>query len=387
MPGTSQGASHGWDPFKILQIANPNCKDSDGNDKRTCPALTQRKKRCKLARDADSFLRAEMILNNMSVQDPSHFLHDDGELQRLADQVLCKRFHLNTAVMKEYAIGVWRRLIQDWIRAQNQVNHVHNSPIAVNRGASRDGDDSDSQGDMIVLPSIESRSPSPHPPHRRRRRRYTGTTTPASQNTRASTVTSATLSQHVVRNDNRVDDATSDVFVSRSARSPSKRASRSSSLQSELVAQVQQSLRITGSRAPLLAVREEARDSRDTRQETPSRRQQQQQQQRERERERSVTLDHDLVVRHSRGGPRRRASAVNEDDPQRQHEQAPAMNEIMRQLQQLTLRVQTLEEEKTTLRHENSRLVRRLAAMEQQQDVLEEQIEEQFDEINRLRED
>lgn len=63
------------------------------------------------------------------------------------------------------------------------------------------------------------------------------------------------------------------------------------------------------------------------------------------------------------------------------------MNEIMRQLQQLTLRVQTLEEEKTTLRHENSRLVRRLAAMEQQQDVLEEQIEEQFDEINRLRED
>lgn len=62
------------------------------------------------------------------------------------------------------------------------------------------------------------------------------------------------------------------------------------------------------------------------------------------------------------------------------------MNDIMRQLQQLALRVRTLEEEKTTLRNENSRLVRRLAAMEQQQDVLEEQIEEQFDEINRLRE-
>lgn len=242
-------ASLGWDATEVLQIAN-----AEHNYKHTCPAITTRKTRCKKTRNPEAYIKARMVLNNMSLCDPARFLREDAELVSLAGQVLCS-WHLKPEG-QAYAIGEWRKMIQNWIRAQAQVIHPSISPAIVSRA--------------IKEEKVQDRP-------------------------------------------------------------------RDSSLQQD----------------------------------------------------RSVTVDHAKSIKTaSQRHPDRQLQT------EKQHE--ASMTEILRKLQELTVRVGALEQEKavlkrdtTALRRENSRLVRQVAQqsqqisdMEKNQDVLEEQINEQFEEIN-----
>lgn len=183
MPGAL--ASRGWDAFKVLQIGNPHVKDTEGNDKRTCPCITKLGRRCKNTRDTASRAQAKLILNRMSLRDPSDFASRDvvaQELKDLADEVLCRNVHLHgrkvdrtgenpPVPMTEVVIDEWRVLINNYIREQAQLRR---SSTASSRDGSLedddndsgddsdDSDDSDSDGDgddgsevSVILPSIE----------------------------------------------------------------------------------------------------------------------------------------------------------------------------------------------------------------------------------------
>lgn len=245
------GAPISWDPATVLQMVNPAC------GKRACPALTQQKHRCTIPRDPASLLQAEILLNKMSLRDPSDLLRDDELLQRLADQVLCKRFHLKAADNREYAVCNWKKLIQDWVRAQDQA--TSRSAFAGTRGAGRD-DERDDGGD-------------------------------------------------------------------RTGGAHAQRVSRSAVLKSEPAG----SPAVKNEDASFPAIKEEPRD-----------------------------FSHDVFGDVTATPPRGRE----------QQEQTPTMRELLRQLRELTIRVDTLEEE-------NARLVRR-------QEELEDRIEEQSEEIKWL---
>lgn len=267
------GAPISWDPAKVLQMVNPACGE------RTCPAIAQQTRRCTTPLDAASFLQAEILLNRMSLRDPSGLLRDDEPLQRLADQVLCKRPHLNAAGIREYAVGNWKKSIQDWVRAQ-QDQLVNRSAPAGTRSVGRDderyGDDSDSHGSG-----------------------YAHSTVP------------------------------------RSVRSPSQRVSRSSVLKSEPVAaapapapvvKAEAAPAVKNEDASFPAIKEEPRDF-------------------------SHNVFDDLTATPQRLG-------------RKQEEQTPTRSELLRQLRELTIRVDKLEEEKTALRLEKCRLIRRQQDLE-----------------------
>lgn len=165
----------------------------------------------------------------------------------------------------------------------------------------------------------------------------------------------------VGRDDERYDGDDSDSHgggyahsaVPRSVHSPSQRVSRSSILKSEPVApapapvvKAEAAPAVKNEDASFPAIKEEPRDF-------------------------SHNVFDELTASSQRG--------------REQQEQSPTMKELLRQLREMTIRVDTVEEEnaalrqkKTALRQENSRFVRR-------QQELEDQIEEQFEEINWLR--
>lgn len=316
----------------MLQIANVNCKDSNGDDKQTCPALTLRKQRCRNTRDAASYIEVQTVLNSMSLRDPSDFLREDEQLVRLANQVLCRRWHLHMTHQKQYVISLWRKLIQEWIRAQAPLLPP---PVDVDRGSNR--------GESVVIPSIEHDEES----HRH--------TPPARQDTRSP---SPEVSRRVRRE---TDEPRA------FSRSLSPHRGRSSTLQGEPVVQAQQRPRISDPTPPL-AVADAGQDPDDTPPHAPP------------EGSRSLTLDHAVFDLHLREARRRRSEDI-QAIPQ------ASMDAILRNMQELTTRVRTLEEERAAderemaaLRRENSLLSEeaaqqrvRIAVLEEEQDELEEE--------------
>lgn len=136
----SRGSS-GWDAFEVLQIANTNWKDGHGGNKKACPAPTLNGERCKRTRNGASNIMARTILNRTSLFEPSHFLKENEQLERLADRVLCLKDHLKDKERRAYVIEEWQRLIKDWIRAQDQLNHLRIVVIRANIADVEDGSD------------------------------------------------------------------------------------------------------------------------------------------------------------------------------------------------------------------------------------------------------
>lgn len=92
MSPSGQRVIHSWKPEEVLNLENPGKHSAS---KWSCPAQTLKKTRCLKTRDANSYIGASLILNEMAITDPATFLDNKDKLVNLAELTLCPAYHLH----------------------------------------------------------------------------------------------------------------------------------------------------------------------------------------------------------------------------------------------------------------------------------------------------
>lgn len=135
MSPSGQRVVHSWKPAEVLGLAN---SEKHSASKWSCPAQTLKKTRCLKARDASSYVGANLILNEMAITDPATFLDDKDKLVKLAELTLCSAYHLHgyktipgwakQISCVDLAVAEWVALISAYIaKKNNDSNETANS--------------------------------------------------------------------------------------------------------------------------------------------------------------------------------------------------------------------------------------------------------------------
>lgn len=127
MSRSKQQVTFSWNPEEVLSMVNPKKFSAT---QWTCPALTTRKTRCLQSRDADSYIGAGLVLNEMSIKDPATFLDNKDKLKELAELTLCLGSHRHKYTTipgrkekvscVELTVAEWVALISEYVAQQNK---------------------------------------------------------------------------------------------------------------------------------------------------------------------------------------------------------------------------------------------------------------------------